>query len=482
MPNLNVSPAAAATALLERKKIRRNLADWCRVNGFIPAAHHQLIIRELEAVARGECKRLAIFLPPGSAKSTYASVLFPAWYLAQRPDATIIAASHTAELAERFGRRVRNELIEHGQTLNVQLAADSQAAGRWSTSAGGEYYAAGVGGSITGRRADLALIDDPVRSREDADSELVRERQWEWFQFDLMTRLKPGAAIVLIQTRWHEADLAGRILGEEADQWRVIRLPMEAEDDDPLGREPGEMLWKGYFTPEMVEAAKRDPRVWSALYQQQPTPDTGALFKKEWLITYQPKDIPTNLNVYVASDHAVSESESADYTCAIPAGIDENGILWILPDVFWERCSADEFVKASIDLARRRRPLIWGAEKGHISKSIGPFWKKELLKNGVALRIEEITVTRDKRTRAQSICGRMAMGLVRFPGFAPWWPKAMAELLVFPAGKHDDFVDALAHIGFLLDQMAEAMPERRRSLTEQMEEQHNGGNLPGAWA
>lgn len=476
---MNVSPAAAARTLLERKKIRRDLAEWCRVNGFIPASHHKLIIRELEAVASGDCKRLAIFLPPGSAKSTYASVLFPAWFLAQRPDATIIAASHTAELAERFGRRVRNSVAEHGRTLGVQLAPDSHAAGRWSTTAAGEYYAAGVGGSITGRRADLALIDDPVRSREDADSQLVRDRQWEWFKFDLMTRLKPGAAIVLIQTRWHEDDLAGRILAEEGDEWRVISLPMEAEDDDALGRRPGELLWPGYFTAEMAEAAKRDPRVWSALYQQRPVPDTGALFKREWLVTYQPGQLPARLNVYVTSDHAVSESESADYTCAIPAGVDENGIIWILPDVFWERCGADEFVRSSIEMVRRRRPIIWGAEKGHISKSIGPFWKRELINAGLGLNIEEITPTRDKRTRAQAVCGRMAMGMVRFPAFAPWWPRAMEELLAFPAGKHDDFVDALAHLGFLLDQMALAMPARPATMADVVE-QMESGTIPGA--
>lgn len=448
----------------------------------MPAEHHKLLLAELTRIERGELDRLAIFLPPGSAKSTYGSVLFPAHYLANHPDRCVIAASHTAELAERFGRRVRNLISEHGEVLGVKLASDSQSAGRWSTSAGGEYFAAGVGGSITGRRADLALIDDPVRSREDADSQTIRDRQWEWYRFDLMTRLKPGAAIVLIQTRWHEDDLAGRILQEEGDRWKVIRIPMEAEEDDPLGRKPGERLWADYFTADQVESAKRDPRVWSALYQQTPTPDTGALFKREWLLPYQPKDLPTNLNIYVGSDHAVSESESADYTCCIPVGVCDKGIVWVLPDVWWERAPSNEFVRASLDIVRRRGPIIWGAEKGHISKSIGPFWKDALLQAGLHLNIEEITVTRDKRTRAQSICGRMAMGMVRFPVFAPWWPRAQAELLSFPAGKHDDFVDALAHVGFLLDKMANAMPRRGPTLGEMWEEVNaiGGSNLPGA--
>jgi predicted phage terminase large subunit-like protein len=476
---LLMGPRDAATELLERRKVRKSLSEWARVNGFIPAAHHALIIRELEAVARGECKRLAIFLPPGSAKSTYASVLFPAWFLAQRPDAMVIGAANTAELASRFGRKVRNLISEHGQMLGVQLAGDDHAAGRWGTSAGGEYYAAGVGGTIAGRRADLALIDDPIRSWQDADSELMRERQWEWYQADLETRLKPGGAVVLIQTRWHEQDLAGRVLKEEGDKWRVIRIPMEAEEDDALGRQPGERLWANYFTADQVESAKRNPRVWGGLYQQDPKPAAGMFFQSDWLLTYQPSQLPSNLHVYVGSDHAVSKRQTADFTCMIPAGLCSDGLLWILPDVFWERAAADQVVSAAVEMAKRRRPLIWGAEKGHISQSIGPFWRAALLKANVPLRIEELTPVQDKATRAQSISGRMAMGLVRFPKFAPWWAAAYDQLISFPAGAHDDFVDALAHVGFLLDKMAVPVPPRRPNLQEQMDEM-GGADLPGA--
>jgi hypothetical protein len=154
--------------------------------------------------------RLAIFMPPGSAKSTYASILFPGWHLSQNPDSAIIAASHTAELAEKFGRRVRNIVENESNILGFSLSQDNAAAGRWETNLNGECFAVGVGGAVTGRRADLCIIDDPVRSREDAMSAPVRERTWEWYKSDLYTRLKPGARIVLIQTRWHEDDLAGR--------------------------------------------------------------------------------------------------------------------------------------------------------------------------------------------------------------------------------------------------------------------------------
>ena len=191
--------AEAASELLLRRSVRRSLTEWSRLNGFEPAAHHKLLIDRLEAVTRGEIDRLAIFMPPGSAKSTYASALFPPWYLAQNPAKSVIAASHTAELAERWGRRVRNLVSEHAPRLGYAIAADNQSAGRWATSADGEYYAAGVGGSITGRRADLVVIDDPVRSREDAESETVREKVWDWYRADLITRLKPGASVVLVQ-------------------------------------------------------------------------------------------------------------------------------------------------------------------------------------------------------------------------------------------------------------------------------------------
>lgn len=484
MPSLNLSPADAARELLRRRAIRRSLPEWVAENGFIPARHHKLMLEKLAKVASGETKRLALFLPPGSAKSTYASVLFPPWYLAQQPSHCVIAASHTAELAERFGRRVRNLVAEHGRKLGVELSPDSTAAGRWSTTAGGEYYATGIGGSITGRRADLAVIDDPIRSREDAESKLVRDRQWEWFKFDLMTRLKPDARIILIQTRWHEDDLAGRILAEEGEQWEVISLPMIATENDALSRAEGEPLWPGYFTPEMIANAKRDPRVWSSLYQQNPTPDEGGIFKREWLLGYSMKDLPTALHVYVASDHAVSTGDHADKTCAIPAGVDRDGTIWILPDVLWDRLTPDEFVTASVEMAKRRRPLIWAAEKGHISKAIGPFWKKSLIENNVALRIEEVTPSGDKVMRSQNIQGRMAQGRVRFPKFAPWWADAEAELLSFPAGKHDDFVDALAHLGSIVDKMVpcfmDAESEFRRQV-QQMAESEQQDQVPGAY-
>jgi hypothetical protein len=222
---------------LEASLVRGDFTEWCRFCGYEPAPHHRLLINRLEKVARGEIDRLAVFMPPGSAKSTYGSVLFPPWFMASRPGTQVLGASHTVELAERWGRKVRGLIAEYGSTLGCALSPASNAAGRWELTHGAEYFAAGVGVGIAGFRADLAIIDDPLRSRKDADSETNRERQWEWFKGDLSPRLKPGAAIILIQTRWHEDDLAGRILAEvESSRCRSRGCAWPQAGRAPVGR------------------------------------------------------------------------------------------------------------------------------------------------------------------------------------------------------------------------------------------------------
>ena len=263
-----------------------------------------------------------LFLPPGSAKSTYASVLFPAWYFAQNPKNTIIAASHTGELAQRFGRHVRNLVSINSSTLGYSLAEDNKAAGRWETNSGGEYFAAGVGGAITGRRADLAIIDDPVKSREEAESQTVREKIIDWYRADLYTRLKPGAAIVLIMTRWHEEDLGGYLLGEMekgGDCWRVLKLPALANaTDDPLGREIGEALWPEWEDADAI-ARKRQTlgeREFGALYQQDPRPAGTSFFLVEnVLVDGQPVDPPKGCDfIFATLDTAVKTGSKNDGT------------------------------------------------------------------------------------------------------------------------------------------------------------------------
>lgn len=455
---------AAAQEVARRRTIRRSLTSWAQHCGFEPAAHHRLILDKLESVARGETSRLALFLPPGSAKSTYASILFPPWFLAQEPKSAIIAASHTQELAERWGRRCRNLIAEHGNQLGVGLSPDATAIGRWETTQGGEYFAAGVGGSITGRRADLALIDDPVRSREDADSELIRNRTWDWYRSDLYTRLKPGARIILIQTRWHEDDLAGRLMAEMAtggDQWDVVSLPALAEDDDPLGRRPGQPLWPEWEDADALAQKRRavGPRDWSALYQQRPAPEEGDYFKAEWLREYDRLPAKETLHFYGASDYAVT-SNGGDYTCHLVLGIDPEGRLYLV-DLWRKQASSDVWVDAFCDLVRERKPLGWAEEKGQISAGIGPFLERRMRERQAFVAREQFPTRGDKAVRAQSIRGRVSLNGLYLPKNAPWAAEFRRELLSFPAGKHDDQVDALGLVGQLLDVMVAGTPAKK---------------------
>jgi predicted phage terminase large subunit-like protein len=442
--------------MLRRRELRSNLVGWCQLCGFEPAKHHRLLLQHLNAVASGDLDRLAVFMPPGSAKSTYASVLFPPFYFSLHPDHSMIAGSHTAELAEKWGRRVRNLIGEHQNLLGVGLAATSQAAGRWETSAGGEYFAAGVQGSVAGWRGDLVVIDDPVRSREDADSPTMRDKTWDWYRADIYPRLKPRARIVLIQTRWHEDDLAGRILAEMAvggDKWTVISLPAEAEADDPMGRQPGEALWPEWEDLEQLERKRRavGVREWTALYQQRPAPEEGDYFKAEWLKPVATLPSRELLRVYGGSDYAVSEGKG-DYTVHALVGLDPDGRMYVL-DIWREQASSDRWVEAFCDLVIKYKPMGWAEEQGQIKSGIGPYLDRRCRERKAYVARETFPTRGDKAVRAQSIRGRMALEGLYVPEHASWYPILRSELLSFPAGAHDDQVDALGLIGQLLDVM-----------------------------
>ena len=448
--------AEAALALKQRREARKSLDMWCRYCGFVPATHHRLLNRRLEAMARGECDRLIVLMPPGYAKSTYASVLFPAWYLSWFANHSLIAASHTAELAEKWGRRVRNIVAEHANVLGYGLSEDSQAAGRWETDKGGEYFAAGIGGAVAGRRGDFIVIDDPVRSREDAESATVRDKTWDWYKSDLYTRLKPGGRIVLIQTRWHELDLAGRLLLDMengGDRWEVICLPALAEADDPLGRSVGEPLWPEWEDREQLERKQRaiGPRDWASLFQQRPAPEDGNYFKKDWLKPYYVVPDVRTLRIYGASDYAVT-ADGGDYTVHVIVGMDPTGALYLL-DMWRKQTASDEWVEAFCDLVIRWKPMGWAEERGQIRSGVGPYLERRQGERRAFVARDSFPTRGDKAVRAQSIRGRMALGGLYVPVHADWYSGFQGELLSFPAGKHDDQVDALGLIGQLLDLM-----------------------------
>lgn len=481
-----IALADAAAELQRRRVMRSDLPSWCRLNGFVPARHHLLLLDLLRQISEGSIDRLLITMPPGSAKSTYSSVLFPPWYLARHPDHQIISASHTVELAQKWGRRVRGVINEFSAILGYGLADQSQAAGRWETTGGGEYFAAGVGGAIAGWRGDLVVIDDPVRSREDAESATLRDRHWDWYRGDVIPRLKPDARIVLIQTRWHEDDLAGRILAEAAvgnDSWRVISLPAIAEAGDPMGRKPGEALWPEWESEAQLERKRRSIgwRDWNALFQQRPAPEQGSYFRSEWLVPVDRLPDRKLMRCYGGSDYAVTEGRG-DYTVHMVVGIDPDGHMYLL-DLWRERASSDRWVDAFCDLVKRWRPLGWAEEQGQIKSGIGPYLDRRQRELGAYVARDGFPTRGDKQIRAQSIRGRMAQDGLRMMTAAPWFPSLKSELLSFPDGAHDDQADALGLIGQLLDKMVSGtrIETRKPSILDSGYSEYRKSALAGDW-
>lgn len=432
---------------MRRRRAAANLGPFIEYLdlGFVPAAHHRLLIAHLEAVERGEILRLMVLMPPGSAKSTYASVLFPPWFMGRNPQAAVLGVSNTAELAERFSYRSRNivSLNRFRNVFKFSVSEDRQASNNWETERGGEFFAAGVGAAIAGRRADLGLIDDPIKSREEADSERIRQKQWDWYVNDFTTRLKPGARQILIQTRWHEDDLGGRILEREASRWVVVKLPMVAQASDPLNRNPGERLWPEWFTEEMVAQAKLDPRAWNALYQQDPAPDDGDYFKREDFGEYT--ELPDKLHFYGASDYAATEG-GGDYTEHGIAGLDFNGDLYVA-DWWRDQAASDVWIEKQCDLIVAHSPLIWFGEAGPIKRAVEPFLKRRMQERNAMCRLEWLPSIADKVVRARAIQARASMGKVYLPKHAPWKADLMAQLMKFPGGKYDDGVDVMSLFG-----------------------------------
>lgn len=431
---------------------------------YSPQKHHRVIAAALEAVERNEILRLIITMPPRAGKSQLAAKSFIPWVVGRDPYKQIIFTTYSQTFAEDTGRAVRDTMkgtIYRQIFPGCVLRAGSAAADRVQTEEGGIIVSVGAGGALTGRGADLLLIDDPIKDREQADSAGERNKMWEWFTSVAMTRLMTaGSAVVIIMTRWHEDDLVGRLIDptnpcynkEEAENWKILALPAIAEDNDPMGRVKGEPLWAERFPLEFLERTRKmDARGFSALYQGRPSPDDGDFFLRKYISYYKPEELPKNLRFYAASDHAVSERQRADRTCLISIGIDEDDNIYVLPELFWERADAEKTVEGILKIMRLRKPIFWWAENGHISKSLGPFLRKRMKEEKIYSAIIEQTPSKDKRTRAQSIQARMSMGKVFFPLNAWWTQDAVAELLKFPAGRHDDFVDALAWVGIGLN-------------------------------
>jgi len=393
-----------------------------------------------------------VTMPPRHGKSELVTKRFPAWWLGNNPKGQIITASYNSDLARDFGRSVRNIVNgpRYANIFDTRLASDSKAADRWNTNKDGAYVAAGVGTAVTGRGADLLIIDDPLKDRAEADSELQRENVWNWFTSTAYTRLMPGGAVIVVQTRWHEDDLSGRLLeqmGAGGDQYFQLDLPAI--------NEKGEALWPSRYDLRALQRIRSaiGPRDWSALYQQNPTPDEGTFFKREWFRRH--KAVPQNVFKYGSSDYAVSE-DKGDYTEHVLAGIDPDGVIYVSEDSWHKQATADVWVEAKLDLIAKHKPFCWFGEAGVIQKAVEPALKRRMIERKVYGRLEWIPSINDKPTRARALQARAAMGLVSLPE-GPEGDRMLEQLIAFPAGKHDDFVDALGTIGRAIDEAHPAM-------------------------
>jgi predicted phage terminase large subunit-like protein len=428
--------------------------------------HHRLIAEGLEALESGKIMRMALSIPPQHGKSQLTSRLFPAWFLGRSPWKNLMLGTYNQTFAEEFGGDVRN-LMKHP---NYQIVfpgtgfrTGSAAKDHMVTEAGGKLSFLGRGGSGTGRTADCLIIDDPFKDRKEADSLTIRNDVWNWLTSVLNTRIHGLSWILIIMTRWSEDDMIGRLTDPRnknykeavAKQWKVINVPSIQDDADiakVLGKKVGDALWPERFPLSLLETARAmDPVTFSALYQGKPTPPEGAFFKRQSIFTYDSiDDLPQNLRYYGGGDLAVSPERDADYSVVGTGGVDENDVLWILPDLYWEQKAADESVDQIIEFVERYKWLDSFWEKGQIDRAVGPFLEKEATERGIVLSMKKFPASGSKGFRATSIRGRMAQGKVRFPAFAPWWDDALDQMLKFTGtgdDPEDDFCDFIAMLG-----------------------------------
>jgi predicted phage terminase large subunit-like protein len=403
------------------------------------APHHRVLVDKLEDVANGRTRRLMVFTPPRHGKSLTATTLFPAWFLGRFPDRSIISATYGQDLSDDFGRKVRNtvsDALHQAIFPRCRLAGDSQSQRRFDLTEGGSYYAVGRGGPITGRGASLLLIDDPLKDAEEARSETIRRSLHEWYSSVAYTRLQPGAAIVLIQTRWHMDDLAGRLLRENASEgWEVLSLPAIAETDESF-RKAGEALWPERFPLSTLEQIRQaiGSAAWTSLYQQKPAASEGVVFKREWFRFY--REAPAQFRKVIQSwDTAFKTGSENDYSVCTTWGVTDIG--YYLLSLWRGRVEFPELKRQVTNQGDAWKPHAIVIE----DKASGQSLIQEL-KASTAFPVLAIKVDSDKRTRAEAVTPLCEAGKVFLPESAPWLNDYLDELCTFPAGVHDDSVDS----------------------------------------
>ena len=438
--------------LESRENAANNFMDFVHKvwPNFINGAHHVRMARAFERVASGKSKRLIINMPPRHTKSEFASYLLPAWFLGKYPGKKVIQTSHTAELAVGFGRKVRN-LVDsevYGQIFpGVALQSDSKAAGRWNTNSGGDYFAIGVGGAVTGKGADILIIDDPHSEQEAALAEInpeIYDKTYEWYTSGPRQRLQPGGAIVIVMTRWSKKDLTGQVLKSAAqrsgEEWEVIEFPAILPSGNPL--------WPQFWSLNELLALKNElpNQKWMAQYMQQPTSDASAIVKREWWQIWEHDNPPSCEFVLQSWDTAFEKSNRADYSACTTWGVfyqpDDTGIMQaniILLNAFRQRMEFPLLKKKAIEEFKEWDPDSIIIEK----KASGAPLIYEMRAMGIP--VQEFTPSKgnDKISRLNAVSDIFASGRVWIPG-TQWAEEVVDEVASFPGGEHDDYVDSVS--------------------------------------
>ena len=431
-------------SLLETQdKAKESFMEYIRYiwPGFIEGDHHRLIADKLTRVAKGELKRLIVNMPPRHTKSEFASIYFPSWAMGLKPDMKIMQTTHTADLSINFGRKVRNlmDSEEYSKIFGeVSLASDSKSAGKWQTNRGGEYFAAGVGGAIAGRGADLLIIDDP-HSEQDAMSINLLDSCYEWYTSGPRQRLQPGGAIVIVMTRWNTADLTGRLLNRQteshSDQWEVVELPAIFEDS-------GNVLWPEFWKKEELESVKASIPVskWNAQYQQNPTSEEGAIIKRDWWQLWEHDEPPSCHYVIQSYDTAFSKKETADYSAITTWGVfqpqEGMGDAIVLLDAQKGRWDFPELKSIAQEQYSEYQPDMVLIE----AQASGTPLTHELRAMGIPVVNYRPSRGNDKMSRVHAVSPVFEAGMVWAPDrvFAD---EVIEECAAFPFAPHDDYVD-----------------------------------------
>jgi len=449
-PKASRENRAKIQALLEMDKVERSKESFLYFVTqmwpiFISGAHHKVMADAFERVARGELKRLIVNMPPRHTKSEFASFLLPAWFLGKYPEKKIIQTAHTAELATGFGRKVRNLVSseQYQKVFSTKLSSDSKAAGRWNTHVGGDYFAIGVGGAVTGKGADLLIIDDPHSEQEAKQGNpAVFDNVYEWYTSGPRQRLQPGGAIIIVMTRWSKRDLTGQILknsGKDGvDQWEIIDFPAIMPNGNPL--------WPGFWSKTALEALKSELPVskWEAQYQQNPTSEEGAIVKREHWRIWEEKRPPECDYIIQSWDTAFEKNNRADYSACTTWGVFQHpnkaGDLKpniILLDALKERMEFPELKRRALDLYKEFEPDTLIIEK----RAAGAPLIYEMRKMGIPIAEYTPGKGNDKISRVNAVSALFESGMVWCPD-TRWAEEVMDEMASFPNGDHDDLVDS----------------------------------------